>query len=287
MGNTLPVAQKNSPTLFWSVELSAREHMRAHTLAYFLGAPYWTRSITAFSGETPGKAASNTFKPWLLTSSESALESWDQMGPIQPHLAHSHCYCRSYIDSSSNILTDRCPVRCPDWCTTFLLSSSLWQLMHNAMKTIDFRPVSKLHLFETDLFPSWRHLISNFVLQQHWKASHRCSLAASGAEGFICLDDYPTRLCVEQKLTRTGVHSLHFNGQMDISRWTSVYHFGRGRHSEIASCMWGKGSQTLHYQKSHKHGTSKKSPVCWRPAFNTWFFFQLGEEREPRISATM
>lgn len=97
---------KISPTVLWCVALSACVHMHAHTLASFLEAPHWTRRITALSGEHHGKAASNNFKPLLLTSSESTLESWDQPSPIQPHLAHSHSHCSSYRDSSSGILTD-------------------------------------------------------------------------------------------------------------------------------------------------------------------------------------
>lgn len=74
------------------------------------------------------------------------------------------------------------------------------------------------HLFGIDLFPSWRLLISNFVLQQHGKARCMCSLAASGAEGHG-VDDYRTRLCVEQKRTRTGTDSFNFKMDISLSLW--------------------------------------------------------------------
>lgn len=97
----------------------------------------------------------------------------------------------------------------------------------------------KPHLLETDLFPSWRHLISNFVLQQHGWASCRCSLATSERHGLsVWMTTQPGSVWNKcwPELGQT----------LSTVKWTFVYHFGRGKCSDMASCMRGKGSQTLH-----------------------------------------
>lgn len=73
---------KISPTVFLISRAQGMcAHARTHTHIFPTG-PHWTSSNTGFSGQSQRKAASNTFKPWLLTS-RSPETRWSQSSLIQ------------------------------------------------------------------------------------------------------------------------------------------------------------------------------------------------------------